>query len=207
MARKSRKKVAPKKTYKTKKSFVDRLFSIKKIFTYSLIITIAIFGLLYTTGTKEVAGVSTKDSYPMFTNTELVNLANTSPDSIRTSKYVGVMLWRDKNANAKDDSSESCLGKKFTFKVNGVSKTVIQDSSCMWPALVKVKDNCNTVEFVKTNTSNKYSFTGLQYTDSKHDETSSKSKKITVCGFPLVNGSDNGVGYIYNLVEFGVKAD
>jgi len=208
MAKKSRKKVAPKKTYKTKKSLVDKLFSIKKIFTYSLIITVAIFSLVYSShGSQEVAGASTKDNYPVFTNSELINLANTNPDSIRISKYVGISLWRDKNANAKQDGSDTCLGKKFTFKINSVSKTVVQDSNCMWPARVKVTENCNTVEFVKTNTSNKYVYTGLVYTDSKHDEASSKSKKITVCGFPLVNGGDNGVGYAYNLVEFGVKAE
>lgn len=125
---------------------------------------------------------------------------------IPIDKYVEVSLWKDANGNGEQDNFEDCLKKEFTVKLNGKTKTPTQKNCDGAAKYLKVTKNCNTIEFIKTNTSNKYKFTGMYVRDQKrpHGKNITDKKKVELCGFPEATGGD-GWGFVYNIVEFGVK--
>lgn len=170
------------------KSLFKKFFTFPKIALYSLI-ALGIFTYVQVNSSQRILGIwdysgtttsSTEQTYPY-------------------SKYVSVRIWKDANSDVKMDG-ETCLEKKFIFKLNGKQKTA-QNSGCDYTRF-KVDNECNSVEFVKVDGSNKYSVTGVSYTDgnNKNGKIVKGKKSVRVCGFPKY-----GEGFAYNEVRFGLK--
>lgn len=176
------------KSPRKNKSIFKKFFTFPKVALYSLI-ALGIFTYVQVNSDQRILGIWDYSG----------STVNTSEQGYPYSKYVSVRIWKDANANVKMDG-ENCLEKKFTFKLNGKTKTA-QNSSCNY-ARFKVENDCNSVEFVKVNGSNEYSVTGVSYTDinNKNGKTVKGKKSVRVCGFPKW-----GEGFAYNEVSFGVK--
>jgi hypothetical protein len=164
-----------------------------------LIITISAF-VFSGNVSRQVAGVSTSTDSE-YTKVQLDSLAKTNPSSYQYAKYVAVLLRKDVNKNSKPDEGD-CLAKKYTIKINGKERTPTQPSDCS-RMFYKVTDNCNTIQFVKTNTANKYSFSYLEYQTALYKFSYVNKTTKTICGFPSVGGDETG--YKYNQINFGVK--
>jgi len=201
---KSRKKAVRKPA---KKSFLEKLFTFPKLVVFGMIVLSAFTIYQITLPTRGVEGVSV-DNDQGYTKEEALAISiKQKAAGGPIDKYTAVYLWKDGNSNATIDN-EDCLQKQFTIKKNGNVKTPTQNSCDSKARLFKTTANCNTFEFVKVNTTNKYSLTGLHVyeTGRKYGKALPGVKKETVCGFPLAVGDDRG-GYVYNEIDFGVKAN
>lgn len=207
MAKKVTKKAVKVRRVK-KKSWFEKFFTFPKIVVIGIVALSALTFYQVAMPQENVLGVT--DNAVMYTHSEAIALAKKDMAAGKTRKMIAVYLWRDGGAgnnsgNASWDGDEECVKKQFTIKKNGTSKSPTQ-GDCNFPArYFEVTQDCNTIEFVKTNTSNKYTFTGFNITDkSRNDKPVRGSKTVRVCGFPETTGGD-GWGFIYNKVQIGVK--
>lgn len=202
--------MAKKRTGRTpkKKTFLQKLFTFPKIAFYSFV-ALGLFTVYQINlPNRDVQGVSSWQEGAMLSYEEVVAEAKKNTAAgIPIDKYIAVSLWHDKDANADNDTgNEPCVKKQFSVKRNGVTKTPTQ-RNCDRPAkFIKVTKNCNTIEFVRVNSSTQYEYTGAYVTDHKrpNGKPVEDKKSFEVCGFPKTEGGD-GWGYIYNQVDFGVR--
>lgn len=190
-----------------KKSFLEKLFTFPKLALFGFIVLSVFTVYQVTKPAIDVMGVSV-DNDQGYTKEEALAIAiKQKAEGVPIDKYTAVYLWKDANSNAEIDN-EGCLQKQFTIKKNGITKTPTQKNCDSKARLFKTTANCNTFEFVKVNTINKYKLTGLQVyeTGRQYGKALPGVKKETVCGFPLTVGDDRG-GYVYNEIDFGVKAN
>ncbi len=190
-----------------KKSFLEKLFTFPKLVVFGFLILSAFTVYQITLPIRDVEGVSVDNDQGYTMEEALAISIKQKAAGVTIDKYTAVYLWRDGNSNAEIDNEE-CVQKQFTIKKNGIVKTPTQKNCDSKARLFKTTANCNTFEFVKTNTSNKYTLTGLHVyeTGRKYGKALPGVKKETVCGFPLAVGDSRG-GYVYNEIDFGVKAN
>lgn len=190
-----------------RKSFLEKLFTFPKLVVFGILILGSLTIYQITLSSNQVKGVTTVDEDISYSRDEAIaNVKKQAAAGVTVDRYIAIKLFRDVNKNADQDGSEDCAKKSFTVKKNGKEKTATQDD-CNYPArYLKVTKNCNTIAFVRTNTSNKFAYTGMYVTD--NNNRSGKAfkgvKSKVVCGFPKSEGGD-GWGFYYNQVEFGVK--
>lgn len=190
-----------------KKSFLEKIFTFPKLVIFGIIILSTLTVYQITLNTNQVKGVSIADEDISYTREEAIaNVKKQVAAGVTVDKYIAIKLFRDVNKNADQDGSEDCAKKSFTVKKNGKEKTATQ-GDCGFPArYLKVTKNCNTIAFVRTNTSNKFAYTGMYVTDGNNRKGKAFKgiKTKEVCGFPMSDGGD-GWGFYYNQVEFGIK--
>jgi hypothetical protein len=188
MAKKSRKKSS---SSKSKVSFIDKVFSLKKIFVYSIVITFVLFAYKSSiVSSGSVEGLSTTSTF----------------------KYkIKMTLFADnKSTNVNRDSNEKCLAKTFKVRIKdekGKKKevTVTGNSDCNKFAspLISVEGNCNKIEYENNSLAN-WTITGIKYSDSNHNgKRSYGNYPITVCVYAPNEGLS--VPY-YAIVNVGVKS-
>lgn len=182
-----------------KKSFFESLFSFSMPKLFAVIAGAVFLTLMFqfNSSSEFVLGTSTK--FENLTQTQFNQLAADYP----YRKYVRTMLIRDKNGNGLIDDVDTCLPKKYSFKMNGKQNDLVQNDSCAYYYTInKSHNNCVEVRFI--NTLSNYTFTGIEYTNNKQEKTS-KSKTVSVCG---TYGSGEGVrgAFKYSQAKFLLKA-
>lgn len=190
-----------------KKSWLQSLLTFPVLFIIT-VIGMGIFTVYYVSRpSSDVMGITTAN-YVMYTEDELKSLMAANPTAYKFDHYLKTRIFADKNGNGEMDGDESCLSKKYTFMVNGVQKTKQKDD-CKFSYVkipeCKVSSNSpkTKVTFLKTLTSNKYIFTGMEYFDRSH-----KFGKVTKKNTAYLCG-DSGYfndGGGYSQVDFGVQA-
>lgn len=190
-----------------RKSFLEKLFTFPKLVVFGVIVLSTLTVYQITLSSNQVKGVTTIDEDVSYTRDEAIAIVKKQAAAgLPFDNFIAIKLFRDVNKNSVQDGTEDCAKKSFTVKKNGREKTATQ-GDCYYPArYLKVTKNCNTIAFVRTNTSNKFAYTGMYVTDgnNRRGKAFKGIKTKEVCGFPKSEGGD-GWGFYYNQVEFGVK--
>lgn len=178
--RKSRKRFQSK----SKSSWVDKLFSIKKIFVLSLVITVAAFVSYNSHLSQQVAGISTTtEDYQVLTKAQYDAIVKNPTADQRKKYYIGIEIFADQNSNIYWDwPKEDCLHKDFVFTINGVKKTAHMDSYCDGVGIVSLK-SCNTLELISKFSN--WKLTGTNYADHNYPTPNGRKvhgPKVQVCG-------------------------
>lgn len=194
MAKRSR-----KKTKTTKSNWVDKIFSIKKIFVLSLIITVAAFVSAGMHQSQQVAGISTTSSNRTPTPTAPpcssshtngacpagqscqydsnlgIHSCMTDPNAVLY--HIDILLFADKNGNGKMDKSEYPIYKDFKV-------TLVNNQYPKGKTLLLHSPNCDACDYAEIKSyyySNKitlnvsqitnWKFTGYTYFDKDKHRT------------------------------------
>lgn len=200
------KKTAKKRTgrpVRRKKSFFESLFSFSMPKMFAVVAAAVFLTLMFQFNSTSQLVLGTKETSETLTQTQVDALPKSTAPAYSFPKYVRTQLIRDRNGNGKIDGSDSCLSKKYSFRMNGKDRSVTQPSDCSYMyTLNKSKDKCTEVKFI--NTLSNYTFSGIIYSDGKNNDKGSKSKTVSVCG---TSGTAEGVngGFVYSEVNFLIK--
>lgn len=161
-----------------KKSLFERLFSFPKLTFYSFLILSFFIVFQVTRPSPGVMGVADETDYQIYSRAEFEKIAANPSAEERKKYYFYVGIWKDEDGDAKNDNSEDCLLKEFSFTINGNRKTKqIEDGFCGLP-VVRSPNRCNTITF-DTSTLKTYKVTGLSYIDGVSPDPSSLKGKIS----------------------------
>lgn len=202
------KKAAPKKRtgrpVKRKKSFFESLFSFSMPKMFAIVAAAVFLTLMFQFNNTSELVLGTKTAEETFTQSQVDSLKmDTTSPSYTVPKMVRTRLMRDKNGNGIIDGSDTCLPKKYSFKLSGKMKTLTQNSDCLY-LYTPNKSGNNCVEVKFENTLSNYTFTGIEYTNGQKIKNS-KSKTVSVCGTYGTGESASG-GYVYSQANFLLKA-